>query len=312
MVFKSRFWFTALYLGACASLCVATAANGEELATPRQMEAEDSSRETTGSDDSPQPGDEIQLRYAQNNQEEQNTQMASSDSEGWSWTLSPYVWFLGLDGDVTVQGETSEVDVSFSDLWDNLDVALMLHLELQKNKWSIFVDPMYASLGVEGGLGPIDIDVDVQMWIIEAGVGYRLIDRPIGSSGRFHMKAGPLLGFRWTSMDVDIDAPFFLPFSDAGGSTDWLDLIVGWRNEIRLGERWQLNTRLDIGGFDIGTSSDFTWNSQILFGFKMTENSILHFGYRTLDSDYDRGSGDKRFEWDVETSGPVLGASIKF
>ena len=44
-------------------------------------------------------------------------------SDKWQFTVSPYLWALSLRGDVTVKGIESEADMSFSDIWDNLNFA---------------------------------------------------------------------------------------------------------------------------------------------------------------------------------------------
>jgi hypothetical protein len=40
-------------------------------------------------------------------------------------TAAPYMWFLELDGNATVKGQKSDVDVGFSDIWDNLNFGGM-------------------------------------------------------------------------------------------------------------------------------------------------------------------------------------------
>ncbi len=37
-----------------------------------------------------------------------------SNDEGWEFMVgAPYVWAVGVNGDITVKGQTSNVDVSF-------------------------------------------------------------------------------------------------------------------------------------------------------------------------------------------------------
>ena len=45
---------------------------------------------------------------------------------GWEFQVAPYMWFLSLDGDVTVKGQKSDLDFDFSDIWDELNIAGML------------------------------------------------------------------------------------------------------------------------------------------------------------------------------------------
>jgi len=111
-------------------------------------------------------------------------------------------------------------------------------------------------------------------------------------------------------MDIEFSGPAPLP--DVDGSEDWIDLIVGVRSELTLSPKWTLNSVIDIGGFGIGSSSDFAWGSRITLGYQMTKRSIFYFGYFRLDVDYDSGSGSTLFEYDIEASGLALGTKFQF
>ena len=141
---------------------------------------------------------------------------------------------------------------------------------------------------------------------------FQAFDRDLGSSGRFHLTTEPLVGLRWIYLGVDIDFSGPPPPPDVDQSEDWIALIVGMRSHLTLSPKWSLNNRTDIGGFGIGDSSDFAWNSQILLGYQMTKRSTLYFGYRSLDVDYNSGSGSTLFGYDITTSGPVIGTKIQF
>ena len=58
-----------------------------------------------------------------------------TDSDEWQFSITPYLWAVGLNGDMTVKGVDSDVDVSFSDILTNLDIALEAHFEVWKGRW---------------------------------------------------------------------------------------------------------------------------------------------------------------------------------
>ena len=84
-----------------------------------------------------------------------------------------------MDGDATVKGIEASVDLSFGDIWDNLDFGAMVNVEARKGKWGFFLDPTYMKLSVDADVGPFDAEVDTEMVIIEFGALYRIIERPI-------------------------------------------------------------------------------------------------------------------------------------
>lgn len=235
-------------------------------------------------------------------------------SDKWEFIVVPYLWIIGLDGDVTVKGNTSEVDVSFSDLLENLDFAGQAHLEAWKGRFGVLFDPMYAEMSADGDIGPLDIDVDVEFSIVELAALYRLTGRSPGKNEKRNLSVDVFAGGRWTYLksELDIEGPLGIIDLTVEKSKDWLDLMIGARIIADLSERCSVVVRGDIGGFGIGSSSNFTWNAVGLIGYDVSRNKTLYAGYRYLDVDYDDGSGTSLFEYEVTTSGPLVGLAFRF
>ena len=68
-----------------------------------------------------------------------SVQNAPAADDGWEFTLSPYAWAAGLNGSVGIGNVVSEVDLSFGDILENLDIGAMLHFEARKGRWAFFV-----------------------------------------------------------------------------------------------------------------------------------------------------------------------------
>ena len=99
------------------------------------------------------------------------------DDGEWHFAIAPYFWTASLDGDVSFEGLPSvPVDVSFSDVWSNLDFALLGHFEGRKNRWGFGTDFVYLNLGAvaspELGGGRIEIEADVRTLLTE-GFAFR-------------------------------------------------------------------------------------------------------------------------------------------
>jgi hypothetical protein len=77
---------------------------------------------------------------------QQHQKPRSSVSEEWQSQLTPYLWALALDGDVTVKGVKSSLSVSFSDIFDHLDYALMIEGEAREGRIGIYANAIYADL----------------------------------------------------------------------------------------------------------------------------------------------------------------------
>lgn len=235
-----------------------------------------------------------------------------SGTDAWKFSITPYIWAVGLNGDMTVKGNDTEVDDDFGDILDNLDIALEAHIEIWKGNWGFFFDGTYVDLETEGGSGPIDVDVSTELVLVDFGGLYRIGRWPLGEKKEAPMEGKGrslmlelLLGGRYTDLEAELD-PERLP--KVKQSKDWIDLIVGGRLTFDFTEKWSLILRGDVGGFDIGSSSDFTANGSALVGWRISPKWDLLAGYRALYQDYEDGSGPNEFKYDITTHGPILGA----
>jgi hypothetical protein len=229
-------------------------------------------------------------------------------SDGWEFQVIPYMWALGMDGDVGIDGSVSSVDMSFGDIWDNLDFAGMMHVEARRDRWGLFVDPLYAKLSADGDVSILNADVEVEMALVEFGALYRL-NEPSPGPSLTALTFDVLAGGRYMHMDTDIDIK-----GPLGGKVsidddeDWVDPFIGLRIRVNMTRKLFLNLRGDIGGFGISECSDVTGNVLGVLGYQLNERTAILAGYRYLSLDYENSG----FEFDVDLSGPVFGVSVTF
>ena len=70
----------------------------------------------------------------------------------WEFILTPYLWAISLNGTNQVGPfPPTDIDASFGDIFDNLNMALAAHMELHRGKWAIALDPMWAQLEMDMG-----------------------------------------------------------------------------------------------------------------------------------------------------------------
>jgi hypothetical protein len=241
----------------------------------------------------------------------------ANEQSDWEFQVVPYMWFISTSGDVTVKGQKSDLDLSFNDIWDELNIAAMLAFDARKGRWGFYGDIIYANLGdsdVEGPLGFIKIDPTVKLMWLTAGGFYRLgtwdlSEAPAKKAPTVTMDV--FAGARYTYLDINLDLK---GFQNASGDKHWVDPLVGARAIFDLTERWAVSLDGSIGGFGVG--SDFAWDAAGLIGYRFglfgEDNAALFGGYRARYQDYTDGSGDDKFKWDVTLHGPILGLAITF
>jgi hypothetical protein len=193
----------------------------------------------------------------------------SSDRQSdWEFKVSPYLWFHSASGDVTVRGQESDLDLSFSDIWDELNIAAMLVFEGRKDRWGFVGEALYANLGksTSTGVAGIKIDPMVVLSYLSAGGFYRLGTWGLGQTLTNDVPTvtvDALAGAQYTYLDMKLDLK---GFGSTSGDKSWVDPYVGARAIFDLTQRWALSLDGSIGGFGIG--SDFAWDAAGLIGYR--------------------------------------------
>lgn len=234
----------------------------------------------------------------------------------WQYSVAPYVWFVSLEGEVTAKGQANDIDVGFSDIWDELNLGATIEFEAWKDRYGYFVSVMYGNVGDERTVDGIRIVPTIENFWAEIGGFYRLgtWDLNKDSTQKYpNVTVDSYLGLRYSYVEVELDFRN-VPVADAKGDRDWFEPVLGLRTLWDLSDSWSLSLGGDIGGMAFG--SDFAWNAFGLIGYRCTlfgiDNAQVFAGYRALSQDYEDGSGAKKFEWDVTLHGPVIGVSIPF
>lgn len=223
---------------------------------------------------------------------------AQAQDRTWDFTGYLYLWGPALNGETTT-GQS--IDLSFSDILDNLDFALMGAIEAPRGRISILADALYLNLSDDQdaavGLGiPATADVDVKGTVFSGSLGYDLIDRD-------ETRLVALGGFR--GMDLDTSANLAVAFGSqriSGGINNW-DAIIGLRGTAQLSERLGVSYYADIGAGD----SDMTAQLSAALNYRIN-NWDLVFGYRYLTWDL----GESQVLSDLTFEGPFLGAKFGF
>jgi hypothetical protein len=223
-------------------------------------------------------------------------------AEEWKHELAPYVWGAQMDGTAGVRGVTADVNASFGDIVDNLEMGFMGMYRASRDRVSVTVDAVYMGLGATGrgpgGLATADLDMD--QTALEVDLGYELVDG-------FTVFGG--LRYNDLSIDVRTTGPL-VGTRTADGSESWIDPVVGALYAMPLSDTWSLSLRGDVGGFGVG--SDVAWQGIATARWQVTPTVGVLAAYRYISMDYDDGNGADAFQYDMAMSGPALGVVFTF
>ncbi len=220
---------------------------------------------------------------------------------GWQHTAAVYLLAAGMSGKSAIGPVDADVDVSFSEILDNLEFGGMAAYRGTNGTWSVMVNSMFIGLGVtkDGPLGG-SAEVDFDQTMLEVDGGWR-----------FAKGLELYFGLRGTDIDMDIEVrPVIGTTQTAGDRHSWVDPLVGIRYEVPIGSKWTFVGRGDVGGFGVG--SDFAWQAMTHFDWRISKRFGVAFGYVALDMDYKDGEGSDFFKYDILGSGPFAAGTFHF
>ena len=238
---------------------------------------------------------------------------------GWAITVAPYFWAAGLDGTLAANGVESSFEADFGDIFKDLDFGMLNALEVRHDRVSLTANVIYIDISAESGRaigsvlpgapsGDFSVDTDTQEVIFELVSGYEVASLGLGDEGRvaFDLRGGIRYWWMKSVLEVTLDPGSPLgPFSQKFKSTiDWVDVVVGARIRAQLTPKFGLVIAGDVGGFELGSASDFTWSANGYLVYALGEHWQLAGGWRSLDIE--------REVVHVRMEGPLIGAFYRF
>lgn len=247
--------------------------------------------------------------------------VAPLDTNEWRFTVAPYIWGVGLNGDVGLFGlKPVDVDIPFSDIIQNLDFAAMGIVEAHNGTWGVFADINYTNLSADTSVSgtlkndvvnyTVDADLEVTEFIATLMGEWRAFDSD-------QMTLDLLAGARYWNVQNDLSVnasvegggPLGLSLSKRFSGDDgasWIDPMVGVKARINTETPFYFTGWGLIGGFGVG--SDLDWDVMGGLGYEWTEKFSTVLGYRAIGVDYE----DDGFVYDVVQQGVALGLVFNF
>ena len=228
-------------------------------------------------------------------------------SAKWNFFIEPYLMFPNMDGKV---GLGSQPDVSVnanpSDIFNHLQMGAMLNMEASHNKWAISSDFIYMKLSqdVEPSKAISSGEVEMKQYAWELAGLYKVTPWLEAGIGGFLNSISALANINVNNI--------------GGGTTNknaeltktWVDPMIIARIKSNPSQKFVYLIRGEIGGF--GIASNFAWQLQAYAGYRFSRLFQITGGYRVIGLDYENGSGEDRFLYDMSTFGPVVRFGFNF
>lgn len=254
--------------------------------------------------------------------------------DDWHFTTSLDGWLTSFQGDITARGKTSPVNVDLADVLTllfhgKIDFTIDGRFDVSKGPWGGYVELEYARLSGSGDiqrniripiLDPPEFTLTGDAHVLtvystgEAALSYDVYASPCLVANMPELIAEVLAGARYqyirSKVSLEVTAP--LPGLDfyADQSKTWVDPFVGGRVVWRPGTNWVTSLQTDFGGFTV--SSDVTFNARAEAAYRINKWFFVNAGYRALYTDYETGSDDGKFAYNMWVHGPFFGVGAEF
>lgn len=237
----------------------------------------------------------------------------TDDASKIEFKLSPYAWFIGMNGTLGARGRTTDVDFSFSDVREHINFAGMMATEVTfNNRYGIAADINIADLGDQKAHNGVSLSGETRLILSDVAAFYRLVSRPIGKEDSSLMNIDLLAGIRiWdVGLELNLDTPY-MGSHRLYRSRDWIDPFVGLRAQFLMNDRWSLIFQGSVGG---GGDTSSTWDASARIGWKIGRNTDLLLGYRAVGVNREEGKWGEagHFIFDTTVHGPMLGLVFRF
>lgn len=241
------------------------------------------------------------------------------------------IWLPEIHGDLTVRGVSAPVDVTTREVFDLIDDINNVYagrLDVNYGPWGAYADGLFVDLEVSTNvLERIDLSKRFDTAIVDFGITYDISTQINQVSALRDWDAKLLLGGRYVLLEAEnirVTGPRGNSVTRSG-KKDWVDPVIGGQLRAPLNEFMALSVRGDVGGFEIGTASQFTWNLEAVTELQCSDGLQLHLGYRVLDIDQQQGTEatgpgrfpnlptlSDRFVYDVQMRGPIARIVLEF
>lgn len=201
-----------------------------------------------------------------NAQPTQSSTAATSVSDSWRYSVTPYAWGMGITGSVSHNGTSlGEVKLTPGNILSDLKMAAMLVAEARYGRFGLYLDGVYGDLGKTSsrvvGRADLSATTDLTMTMLTLAPSYTLLSSP-------ELKLDGLVGARvmWQNARTTIALPAEGLSVTEGSNLQLAAAVAGVKGRWNIGSsNYFVPFYVDVGA---GQSSSFT--SQAYLGVGRT------------------------------------------
>jgi hypothetical protein len=103
-----------------------------------------------------------------------------TESEPWHFTIAAPGWLAGMDGTIGVRGVNADIDITFPEIVQHLDMIFAARAEAQKGPFGIYGEVFYIGLSDNTQINRLinNIHETVNLTLVDGALSWRLFNQP--------------------------------------------------------------------------------------------------------------------------------------
>jgi len=228
----------------------------------------------------------------------------------WAFNLTLYMWFPGVNGNISAGPLSESFDLSFIDIADKMSsfpMAFNGRFEAHYERLGFYLDGNYMGMDFEPRFDRVSKGSSIDLGIMDYGVSYRLFGSPAsGNVAHWQEARSNILdiyaGGRTIWLGTQVDSK---NNGTASANTSSTAPVIGGRIVAEFLPKWFLLLDGNVGGFG-ADNVNFTGAALGAVGYRTTlfgVPSSVEAGYKALNVDVEKGGAAA----DVTMNGPFIG-----
>jgi hypothetical protein len=237
---------------------------------------------------------------------------APSRADDWQFNITPYVWAANLGAKVSTSDRPAiDRDVSFGDLFKNLDMTAQIHFEAQHGRNGLMLDVFSNQFSKDSqialpqlGGAPANLSSRMTTTVLDAGGVFN----PTGNQQRLTVTYGSRMLIQRATIDAQISAApsiVVTEHQDLNGTK--VDALVGARYAQPLVGGLSALAHADVSAG--GTRYTWSGSAGLSYALGGSGRYVLTAGYRRMEI---KLNGDNSLDSKFTLSGFVSGVRVSF
>jgi hypothetical protein len=219
----------------------------------------------------------------------------TKDPSAWQVEIYPIqLWVPYMSTRVTLPESSTGGTRPSGRATSSLDSAYSGGLRIEKNKWSVEGNFLWADLSADNTNPNVKTETNIELGQLMGG---REILPGLSLEG----------GIRRTSLNMSAQ---LLDYPEVSRKPTLWDPLIGMTYRKAFGKKWRLDLHGDGGGF--GAGSDVTYGANARLDWRFAKHFDLSFGYALLHFEVSDTVAQRTLTMEPTIHGPIIGFGVYF